>query len=248
MKEDEHLCTLVEGCVNDLPFQLYQVLYYSYLLSERSEIRHLYQSYAGYTCSSMSCDTGSKKLSWLHSLRSKYSERRGGRQSEEDETMMTAEDFLFFLVSTQGSNSLTLTHAKQIIQEYDFDLQNPPLHEGPSHLSLKGFAHYLMSQETGSQSMELHDMSQPLTSYFIATSHNTYLTGHQLYGGSSTKMYASVSLCASVCMGVVIPYWQVLLSGCRCVELDCWDGSDGEPVVYHGHTLTTKILFKVRTA
>lgn len=28
------------------------------------------------------------------------------------------------------------------------------------------------------------------------------------------------------------------------MEVDCWDGSDGEPVVYHGHTLTSKILFK----
>jgi hypothetical protein len=28
------------------------------------------------------------------------------------------------------------------------------------------------------------------------------------------------------------------------VELDCWDGSAGEPVIYHGHTLTTRILFE----
>jgi len=25
--------------------------------------------------------------------------------------------------------------------------------------------------------------------------------------------------------------------------VDCWDGPDGEPIIYHGYTMTTKILF-----
>lgn len=34
------------------------------------------------------------------------------------------------------------------------------------------------------------------------------------------------------------------MKSCRCVELDCWDGSNGEPVIYHGHTFTSRVLFR----
>jgi len=35
-----------------------------------------------------------------------------------------------------------------------------------------------------------------------------------------------------------------LLKGCRCVELDCWDGSGGTPDILHGNTLTSTIKFQ----
>ncbi|XP_055938969.1 1-phosphatidylinositol 4,5-bisphosphate phosphodiesterase classes I and II-like isoform X2 [Argiope bruennichi] len=100
-------------------------------------------------------------------------------------------------------------------------------------LSEIGFLRYLMGEDNPIVSPEKLDISlnmdQPLSHYFINSSHNTYLSGHQLTGKSSVEMYR-----------------QTLLTGCRCVELDCWNGrnSDEEPIITHGYTVVSEILLK----
>nr|XP_006812527.1 PREDICTED: uncharacterized protein LOC102809018 [Saccoglossus kowalevskii] len=132
-----------------------------------------------------------------------------------------------FMLNEQGED-ITETSAIEIIQRHEPKVS---LRE-QNYLSFEGFARFMMdkinygfvNEETPIKLQELH---HPLSHYLIESSHNTYLTGHQLRGESSVEIYA-----------------QILLTGCRCVELDCWDGDDGWPIIYHGHTLTTKISFK----
>ncbi|XP_022238999.1 1-phosphatidylinositol 4,5-bisphosphate phosphodiesterase epsilon-1-like [Limulus polyphemus] len=136
-------------------------------------------------------------------------------------------EFQSFLAHHQGEELSDLDVAA-LIQRHEPDAtlrQN-------MWLSFDGFARYLMDKSnyafiSENTSSHPEEMCHPLSYYYIASSHNTYLTGHQLKGESSVDLYS-----------------QVLLTGCRCVELDCWDGDDGLPVIYHGHTLTSKISFK----
>lgn len=69
-------------------------------------------------------------------------------------------------------------------------------------------------------------LDRPLNEYFISSSHNTYLLGRQVADESSTEAYIAA-----------------LQKGCRCLEIDCWDGSDGKPIVTHGRTFTKSITF-----
>ena len=72
-------------------------------------------------------------------------------------------------------------------------------------MSVDGFCRYLMSDENAPVFLDrldiYQDMDQPLSHYYVNSSHNTYLTGRQFGGKSSVEMYR-----------------QVLLAGCRSVS------------------------------
>uniref|UniRef100_A0A915PXN4 Phosphoinositide phospholipase C n=1 Tax=Setaria digitata TaxID=48799 RepID=A0A915PXN4_9BILA len=119
-------------------------------------------------------------------------------------------------------------YAIKLIQEHEPN----PAYRNKQQLSFEGFVRYITDPTNYAFVPEVikpdpNSLHYPLNYYYICSSHNTYLTGHQLKGESSTEMYR-----------------QVLLTGCRCVELDCWDGENGLPQIFHGHTLTSKIGFR----
>ncbi|XP_076629671.1 1-phosphatidylinositol 4,5-bisphosphate phosphodiesterase epsilon-1 isoform X2 [Colletes latitarsis] len=141
--------------------------------------------------------------------------------------VITLATFTKFLESRQ-QEKLTDDEIKALVKRHEPD----PVLRTQWCLSFEGFARYMMDKDNYAFPNEYAtpsetEMQQSLSQYYIASSHNTYLTGHQLKGESSVQLYS-----------------QVLQTGCRCVELDCWDGDDGSPVIYHGHTFTTKIPFR----
>ncbi|XP_077567745.1 1-phosphatidylinositol 4,5-bisphosphate phosphodiesterase zeta-1-like isoform X1 [Stigmatopora nigra] len=143
------------------------------------------------------------------------------------QTTLPASSLLGFLHKEQMELEADVAAAESLIEKYEIE-------EGAVErqcMTFEGFLRYMESKDCcifkQTHTSVYQDMNQPLTSYFISSSHNTYLTGDQLVGKSHLDAYVSA-----------------LRRGCRCLEIDCWDGPSMEPIVYHGYTLTTKILFK----
>ncbi|XP_064153856.1 1-phosphatidylinositol 4,5-bisphosphate phosphodiesterase eta-2a [Anguilla rostrata] len=140
---------------------------------------------------------------------------------------MDTDNLIRFLEVEQKMTNVTKEHCLEIVSKFE----PCPENQQQGVLGIDGFTNYMRSPSGDIFNPEHYevtqDMTQPLCNYFIASSHNTYLMGDQLMSQSRVDMYA----------------W-VLQAGCRCVEVDCWDGQDGEPIVHHGYTLTSKILFK----
>ena len=100
--------------------------------------------------------------------------------------------------------------------------------ESALRMNFQAFSAFLSSEYNNvyPRKIPVVKLDRPLNEYFISSSHNTYLLGRQVAGSSSTEAYI-----------------RALQRACRCVEIDCWDGQDGRPIVMHGNTMTSSVLF-----
>ncbi|XP_048342737.1 1-phosphatidylinositol 4,5-bisphosphate phosphodiesterase delta-4 isoform X2 [Sphaerodactylus townsendi] len=144
-----------------------------------------------------------------------------------DGKKLTLLEFVDFLKQEQMESIGVMGLAMELIDRYEPSETAKTRHA----LTIDGFLMYLCSPDGSIFNPEhrkvFQDMSQSLCHYFISSSHNTYLMEDQLRGQSSIEGYI-----------------RALKRGCRCLEVDCWDGPNGEPIVYHGHTFTSKIPFR----
>jgi phosphatidylinositol phospholipase C gamma-1 len=145
-----------------------------------------------------------------------------------DGEIVTLQEFQKFLKDQNdpmGNDEKAITNfIREFVQDTQREIQEP-------YLTVSEFVDYLFSKQNEIWNSECDkvymDMTKPLSRYWISSSHNTYLTGDQFSSESSTEAYV-----------------RALRMGCRCIELDCWDGPDNMPLIFHGHTFTTKIKFR----
>ncbi|KAF8397289.1 hypothetical protein HHK36_016202 [Tetracentron sinense] len=139
---------------------------------------------------------------------------------------MTVDHLHKFLIEVQGEDTTTIEDAQAIIDSLkEFKHLNIFFRKG---LNLEAFFRYLFSDTNPPLSPSRvvhHDMTAPVSHYFIYTGHNSYLTGNQLSSDCSD-----------------VPIIEALQRGVRVIELDLWPNSTKEDVdVLHGRTLTTPV-------
>ncbi|KAI4372929.1 hypothetical protein MLD38_011109 [Melastoma candidum] len=140
--------------------------------------------------------------------------------------LLSPDQFRLFLADHQGHSEVDLADAERAIDQVLHKKSQLP--GGTAGMDLDCFFHYLLRDDLNGPvlSQVHHDMTAPLSNYFIYTGHNSYLTGNQLSSDCSDA-----------------PIIKALQRGVRVIELDIWPNSTKDDIhVLHGRTLTTPVL------
>ncbi|EGD73785.1 phospholipase C [Salpingoeca rosetta] len=145
------------------------------------------------------------------------------QQYSSDTEGLSVHDLKILLEAEQQALGVSAGRCKALINQYE----PVPYNRETNALGLDGLTalmkgEYTLARATISRNQ---DMNQPLRSYFIKSSHNSYLDGNQLKSHCTPEAVKNA-----------------LVQGARLIEVDIWPGAEAgseEPmVVYHGHTKT----------
>ncbi|MED6269543.1 Inactive phospholipase C-like protein 2, partial [Characodon lateralis] len=147
-------------------------------------------------------------------------------QFSSNKEYLDSKDLMLFVEVEQGVEGVTEDMCKDIVQKFE------PSAKGRErgYLSIDGFTHYLLSSECHifdpQHKKVCQDMTQPLSHYYINSSHNASLLDDNFWGSSDISSYI-----------------RGLRMGCRSIEVIVWDGPDNEPVVYVGSSVASQLAF-----
>uniref|UniRef100_A0A2K5M568 1-phosphatidylinositol 4,5-bisphosphate phosphodiesterase gamma n=1 Tax=Cercocebus atys TaxID=9531 RepID=A0A2K5M568_CERAT len=142
-----------------------------------------------------------------------------GNTDRPDASAVYLHDFQRFLIHEQQEHwAQDLSKVRERMTKFIDDTMRET---AEPFLFVDEFLTYLFSRENSIwdekyDAVDMQDMNNPLSHYWISSSHNTYLTGDQLRSESSPEAYI-----------------RCLRMGCRCIECD---GPTGNPCVYTGKT------------
>lgn len=163
-------------------------------------------------------------------------------QHGESEECISAKTFLSFLQKDQNEYDKTLSDVRDLFQRLNAQVYASQLDRdritnkaiikeaNKDYITKSVFTNYLSSDindlfNPKKGELEHDDMDQPLSSYWINASHDTYIKG-------ATRMNLKMPI--SDCSVDVSMYTNALYRGCRCLEIDVWDGfheQKSQPVV-----------------
>ena len=131
-----------------------------------------------------------------------------------------------------------------------YSTTNANVDDASSLMTVESFNAFLLSPDncafSDQHTATWHDMTRPLSEYYISSSHNTYLVGHQLVGDSTIEGYIRALLhsCRSVEGAFFSSLHDFLLVYSIFIKkVDIYDG-DQEPMVYHGKSFTSKVSLR----